>query len=320
MKKNLILFLILNFLCMPVLAFDLDMSVDDDIRKNYNPSKLEEDMALPALPKVLNEKPYENIKPVNQVATPPKIQKNQAPTKAPVKAQITVKSVQKATAPTRQTQSKTSIEVQAKPQPVQITQKNTDGTCAILKKGTKIRVKLLTNISDKSKKGGKVSFVSRYPVSTTYFTIPMGTAFQGEIVNSHGPQLSGNGGLIVMNINSMSINGTNQSLTASITKANNKKIFLNNIKGKRTYLKSMVKSTKPGRHFFGKMMRVTKNLATDGSSIILTPFSIIAGAGAVAGNVLVSPALALFHKGGPISIHEGSDFEIKLLQDVFIYN
>lgn len=35
---------------MPAFALELDTSVDDEIRRNYNPSKLEQ--TLPALPKV----------------------------------------------------------------------------------------------------------------------------------------------------------------------------------------------------------------------------------------------------------------------------
>ncbi len=293
-------------MCIPVFAFNLDTSIDDDIRKNYNPSKLEEDMALPSLPKILNEKSEENIHPIKQISTPKIQQPQQAASKPQVK-------------PSTQAQAPVLPQVKYS-QATQSAIKIGDGSYATLKSGTKIKVKSLTNISDKSRKGTKVKFVSKYPVTTTYFTIPMGTIFNGEIVNSHTPQLSGNGGLIVMNIDSMIINGATQPLNANIVKANNKKIFSNNIKGKRTYAKNLVKSIKPGRHFFCKMMRVTGNLANDGSSIILTPFSVLAGTIALGGNVFASPVLALFSKGGSISIHEGSDFEIKLLQDVFIYN
>lgn len=115
------------------------------------------------------------------------------------------------------------------------------------------------------------------------------------------------------------MNGHSQQLEGSITRANSKKIFFNNIKGKRQYMSSMIKSTKNGRHFFKKMLRVTAYLSSDGSSILIAPFSLIAGVLGVAANVICSPALAVFYKGGAISINEGSDFEIKLLQDVYIY-
>lgn len=281
------------FLLFPAFALEFDTSIDDNIRKNYNPSKIEEDMALPALPKILNDNA---VKPVNNVV--PK------PTLKPI-AKGEIKNEVKTSSPAVYNQS---------------ISKTTDNAYAVIKKGTKIKVRLLTSISDKTKKGTRVTFISKYPVSTTYYTIPMGTVFKGEIINSHKPQLTGNGGLIVIKVDSAALKNETQPINAYVTKADSKKIFFNNIKGKRKYLKSMLHATKPGRNFFKKMMRVTVNLAQDGSSIVLTPFSLIIGSATLAGNVIAAPAVAVFHKGGSINIPAGSDFEIKLSEDVFVYN
>ena len=53
---------------------------------------------------------------------------------------------------------------------------------------------------------------------------------------------------------------------------------------------------------------------------ILTPFSVVAGVIGFGANTIASPVLALFKKGDTLYLRSGSDFEIKLLQDVFIYN
>jgi len=216
------------------------------------------------------------------------------------------------------------------PKTTEITQQNTlqpinnslnsKAVYAVLKKGTKIKLKLMNNVSDKTRKGTQLTFTSLYPVTTTYFTIPTGTTFQGEVVNSHPPQFSANGGLVVIKIDSVILNDGIVPINAYVTKAGSKHVFFNNIKGKRKYGKSMYSSTKPGRHFFGKMMGVTKNLATDGSSIVVAPFSIAAGVVGLGGNFIISPALALFHKGSSISLNKDSIIEVKLVQDVFIYN
>ena len=288
MKKFLILFITINILITPALALDFDLSVDDEIRKNYNPSKIEEDASLPQLPSILTT-PQKSYTPVSNTVT-----KNSTVQKTII-----------------QTQPSTSV----KPIP-----KAAVGNFATIKTGTKIRAKLVTNISDRSKKGTKITFVSKYPVSTTYFTIPSGTVLQGEVVSSHKPQLTGNGGLLVINVNSMIINDSTQPINGYVTKANHKKIFYNKIKGKRRYVRSVAKSLKPGCHFFTKMMRVTSNLANDGSSMILTPFSVTAALVAIGTNTMVSPVLGLFHKGDTLYLPSGCDFEIKLAQDVFIYN
>lgn len=286
------IYYVLFAICSPAFALEFDTSIDESIRKNYNPTKIEQDMALPTLPKIINEnsmkQPADAARPQPQEALKP-ISKNEINIKA--YPAVYKQSVSKASG----------------------------GEYAVLKKGTKIRVKLLTNISDRTKKGTRVNFVSKYPVSTTYFTIPMGTVFKGEVIKSHKPQFAGNGGLIVLKIDSAEIKSKTQPINAYVTKANSKKIFFNNIKGKRKYGKSMLKAAKPGVSFFKKMMRVTVNLAQDGSSIVLTPFSTIIGSVTLASNIIVAPAVAVFYKGNAINIPAGSDFEIKLSEDMFIY-
>lgn len=278
---------------MSCYALDLDTSIADDIRKNYNPNKIEEDLNLPSLPKILNENQPE-IKPVSRKQTSPK-----SPVR--VEAQVQKNTLQ-------------SIPNINKKQSFQ--QKTNYAT---ISKGSKIRLALNTNISDKSRRGTKISFTSKYPVTTTYFTIPAGTVFYGEIADSHRPQLSGNGGLLVLNVNKFVIDGQVYAIDSKVTKANYKKIFFNNIKGKRKYLSSMFKATRPGFRYCGKMMSVTASLAKDGSTFILTPFPLVLGVGVVGGNVILSPIMGLFKKGDPIAIKDGSDFEIVLMQDLFIY-
>lgn len=289
---------------MPAIALTFDPSLDDEVRKNYNPNKIEEDMALPALPKILNESSSEPIKPISQQIKNPTLPKPavQKQISAPQHAASAVKTV-------RPTQTGSMSE-----------QTVTPGNSVTLARGTKIRVKLLNNISDRTRRGTRLSFVSQYPVSTTYFTIPSGTVFSGIIANSHGPQLSANGGLIVIKVTSVSINGDNRNIDANVTEANYKYVFFNNIKGKRKYMKSMFKSTSPGMHFCKKMFSVSGDLLQGGSSAILTPFSLCFGVLAVAGNVMVSPALALFYKGDHVYLKEGSALEIRLMQDLIIYN
>lgn len=286
-------FFIFYFLCLPVLALEFDTSLDDSIRKNYNPSKIEEDMALPALPKILNETKSSSVKPVSQV------QKQAAIQTQAIKTQPMTQTLEHIQSVSKIPEEKSYV---------------------TLKQGTRIRVKLLNSISDRSKKGTKVTFVSRYPVSTTYFTIPMGSVFKGEIIDSHKPQLSGNGGLIAIRISSITLADGIHPIDAYVTKVNFKNIYFNNIKGKRKYISSMFHSMKPGRSFLNKMWHTSGNLAQDGSTVILIPFALAVGGTAFAGNVLASPAIALFYKGDSIYIKEGSDFEIKLSQDVFIYN
>lgn len=107
-------------------------------------------------------------------------------------------------------------------------------------------------------------------------------------------------------------------VNAYVTKAGSKNIFLNNIKGDRTYLKTMWKKGNWGRTIFNKMMTLTVNLGGEGSTLILSPFPFAYGTICLGLNTLTSPICAFFQKGGHVSIPAGSKFTIRLLDDTYI--
>lgn len=252
-------------------AFDLDMTVDDEIRKNYNSSKLikdsgiEEPETLPELPAKLNN---ENIK----------LQKTE--TKIPA-ALITSGNVK-------------------------------------IHSGTSFNVVSTSKISDWQTKGARVQFKTKSPIYKKKYTIPAGTVFSGEVIESHQPQISGNGGLVVVRIRSMNYKGQTIPVNAYVTRADEKMIFLNNIKGKRTYLKTMWAKGNWGRTIFNRMLTLTVNLGGEGSTLLLSPFPFAYGTICLGLNTLTSPICAFFSKGGHVNIPAGSDFRIKLLDDTFI--
>lgn len=261
---------------LSVFAYELDASIDDEIRKNYNPSALEN--KLPALPKT---SPTSSLQPPKTLPTTPA-----------QKVQTSIKQM-----PT-----------------------NFDKATAIkIKKGTKFKVKSTSVISDYLSEGVRVSFVTLQPVSQKYITIPTGTTLQASIVDSHQPQLTGNGGLVEIVVDRIIYNGQTYRANAKITKANFKKIFLNNIKGKRLYWKNVAKQVDKGENFYKKSRRASNRLSDNPIGVIVAPIPTVAGMGVYAVNLVGSPIVAIFTKGGRLSIPAGSEFEIKLLEDVYIY-
>ncbi len=286
-KKNVgIIFIVFLLFMAPAFSLELDTSVDEEIRKNYNPSKLELE-SLPPLPEV---------KPTSQPAQKPPLEVVDIPEAKPIGSLPPLTPADK------------------KP----VISKIDKSTAIRIKKGTKFTVKSQQAVSDATRAGARLSFVSQKAVTQRYVTIPQGTVFKGEVYDSHLPQLSGNGGLIVIGIDSMVFKGSTVGIQAKITKANHKKIFFNNIKGKRTYWKSTANSLKPGTKFYKKMMRATSKLADGTITVILTPFTVVAGVAVYAVNFVGSPLFGLFGKGGRISVPAGSEFEIKLLEDVYL--
>lgn len=293
-KRTSIYFFIFLLLLLTTksFAFELDTSVDEEIRKNYNPSALEQN--LPALPK-----------------TAPN-QSQATGSKTPTTSNNPISSVPK-TQPVTQT---------TKPQLV-IKKMDNDykfdkSTAIRIKKGTKFRVRSNCMISDYQKEGTRVSFTSIKPVTQRYITINEGTKFTAVVEDSHLPQYTGNGGLIVLLVDGMVVNGSTKSVHAKITKANLKKVFLNNIKGKRGYIKGVSKQVDKGESFYKKTRRTSAKLADNPVGIIIAPIPTIFGAVVYAVNFAGSPIFAIWAKGSRISIPAGAEFEIKLLEDVYL--
>ncbi len=273
MKKQILTLLTLLVACQSVKAFDLDMTVDDDIRKNYNSSKLAKDThtedseeTLPALPEISKYKEPE-VTTKQETYTPPQIY------------------------------NKGNKKIHA---------------------GTTFDVVNSAKISDWQTKGSTVKFAVKTPIHRHKYTIPAGTIFTGEILEAHQPQITCNGGLVVIRIRSMLYKGQTIPINAYVTKANSKKVFLNNIKGNRTYLQTTWKKGNWGRTLFNRMMTLTVNLGGEGSTLILSPFPLAYGTICLGLNTLTSPICAFFSKGGHVSIPAGSKFTVRLLDDAYI--
>ena len=284
MKRLTILPIIFLLTCQFSYALDLDMTVDDDIRKNYNSSKLQKDTHTEDAEEVLPDLP--DI----------------------VKTQTAVSSSQQTEAP-KQTFANFNTTPQYSPASM--------GNVKI-HAGTIFDVVNSTKINDWLQKGNSVKFTVKSPIVKKKYTIPAGTVFTGEIIETHQPQITCNGGLVVIRVKSMIYKGQYIPVNAYVVKADSKKVFLNNIKGDRTYLKTTYKKGNWGRTIFNKMMTLSVNLGGEGSTLILSPFPFAYGTICLGLNTLTSPICAFFSKGGHVSIPAGSKFKLRLMDPVYI--
>ena len=272
-------------------AFDIDATVDDEIRKNYNPNQLIQDVGIKetALDKKIQATPSKQ-NPDENLPTLPNITKYNNSTK------------------------KTDINNDTIVAPSKI---YTGGNVKV-KAGTSFDVTNASSISDWQRKGTSVKFTTKGNTFGKSYTIPSGTVFLGEIIESHQPQITCNGGLIVIKVDTMIYKGQRIPIAAYVTRANDKKIFFNNIKGKRTYWKTTWKKGNWGRTIFDKMLTVTVGLGAEGSTLILSPFPLAYGTVCLGLNTITSPICAFFSKGEHISIPAGSNFRIKLVDEMMI--
>jgi len=219
------------------------------------------------------------------------------------------------TTPTSVNTPKASLEYSIeKPQITKINPKNG----IKIDKWTKFNANSNQTISDKSKAGTNISFTTTAPVYKKNITIPAGSKLYGTIVNTHPPQVTGNGGLIIVKIDSLTYNGKTYPINAKITKANYKKIFFNRIKGKRQYLKGVSKQVNKGENFYKKSNKVSSKMSSIPIVSLLSPLPTVVGAAGYTIQTVISPLTGLTNRGGSITIPAGSSFEIKLLDNAYI--
>lgn len=283
--KILLSIIAMQLVVNTALALELDMSVDEEIRKKYDSSKLE-NTVLPPLPKIDNSQ--NKTTPINNTTT----------------KQTT--SIPKVT-PTYTTEVRP-----------QITPADIKGAIKIFR-WTTFETKSNQKINNWLSVGSSVSFTTTAPVYKKNITIPTGTIFKGTITDVHKPQATGNGGLVVIKITSMTFNGKTYPVNAKITKANAKNIYLNNIKGQRQYWANAGKQVDKGEAFYQKARKTSTKLANNPIGIIISPIPTIVGVAGYTVSTAISPITSIFAKGGNVSIPTGSSFEIRLNESAYIY-
>ena len=283
--KILLSIITMQLVVNTALALELDMSVDEEIRKKYDSSKLE-NTVLPPLPKIDNSQ--NKTTPINNTTT----------------QQTT--SIPKVT-PTYTTEVRPQITPADKKAAIKIF------------RWTTFETKSNQKINNWLSVGSSVSFTTTAPVYKKNITIPTGTIFKGTITDVHKPQATGNGGLVVIKITSMTFNGKTYPVNAKITKANAKNIYLNNIKGQRQYWANAGKQVDKGEAFYQKARKTSTKLANNPIGIIISPIPTIVGVAGYTVNTAISPITSIFAKGGNVSIPTGSSFEIRLNESAYIY-
>lgn len=285
--KILLSIIAMQLVVNTALALELDMSVDEEIRKKYDSSKLE-NTVLPPLPKIDNSQ--NKTTPINNTTT----------------------TTQQTTSIPRVTPTYTT---EVRPQ---ITPADKKAAIKIFR-WTTFETKSNQKINNWLSVGSSVSFTTTAPVYKKNITIPTGTIFKGTITDVHKPQATGNGGLVVIKITSMTFNGKTYPVNAKITKANAKNIYLNNIKGQRRYWANAGKQVDKGEAFYQRARKTSTKLANNPIGIIISPIPTIVGVAGYTVSTAISPITSIFAKGGNVSIPTGSSFEIRLNESAYIY-
>lgn len=196
---------------------------------------------------------------------------------------------------------------------------NPTGKIYTIKSGTKINISSKSTITDRMGKGHRITFYANEGFTTKEGDIvPAGTLLKGVITNSHTPQMTGNGGLVELKIDEIYYNGLASKIETKVSLANSKKVYLGNIKGKRSYWKNYSKAMQPGR----KAFKATKSCSSELGSIpiinLISPIPILCGTVIYTLNFVAAPVIAIFTKGGSLALPAGTKFQVKVTDDAKI--
>lgn len=190
------------------------------------------------------------------------------------------------------------------------------GKTFTLKRGTKLNLQLSKTITDRTKEGAKVSFILVNGITTIEGQIiPSGTIVKGTITDSHTPQLSGNGGLIELTVDEIYFNGIMSQINTKIASVNSKKVFLGNIKGKRSYWNNFSKAMTPGKKVFGATQTCANAMSHVPIINLISFVPIVGGAALYSVNLAVAPVAAAFTKGKSITLPAGTKFVAKITEN-----
>lgn len=193
---------------------------------------------------------------------------------------------------------------------------NPTGKIYTIKSGSKLNLYSKSKIADWMQKGSRVSFSAKNGITTKEGAIiPAGTIFKGTITDSHKPQISGNGGLIELKIDEIYYNGIASRIETKISLANSKKVFHSDIKGERSYWKNYSKAMKPGRKFFHSTQTCANAMMPIPVINILSIVPLICGGVVYTVNFIAAPVIAIFSKGGSLTLPAGTEFQIKIIND-----
>ena len=185
-------------------------------------------------------------------------------------------------------------------------------------KGTKFLVKSKQDLSDKTKNGANIIFESVYPEKIYPNSSPSKLVFKGKITKTRQPQIAGNGGLVKVVIDKMTVGNLTYPVSGMITKINNKPVYFNNIKGDFTYFANTAQTANMRNGILNKMYRDPCEVFCTDTNALIAPLYLLSGAILQTSNLVLSPVSAVFKSGKNVYVSNNSKFVIKLDEDVFV--
>ena len=188
-------------------------------------------------------------------------------------------------------------------------------TAMMLEKGRTFEVKSMQPMSYESTSGTEMKFESLYPERVFLDKDPMKLVFTGEVIKNKPPGKGGSSGTLKVMIKNVKLENITYPAEAYITKMNKKGVFLGAVAGPSNYRDNLADTANNGTiHTIYK--DPCKTTADECVHTAAKPFYFLTGALLQAADLFIAPIVAFFAPGNEVYIPEGTEFEIKLENDI----
>lgn len=189
-------------------------------------------------------------------------------------------------------------------------------TAIVLEKGRKFEVKSIQPMSYETATGSEVMFETIYPERVFLSKDPSKIFFKGEVVNNKPPRRGGGSGTIKVQITGMQIENVTYPAEAYISKMNKKGVLFGSVSLPSTYKDNLARTVNTGTINNYYNFDPCNVVAQECVSNAVKPFYFLTGAALQTADLFISPLIALFAPGNEVYIPEGTEFEIKLENEV----
>lgn len=189
-------------------------------------------------------------------------------------------------------------------------------TAIKLEKGRKFEVKSLQPMSYESATGTEVMFETIYPERVFLSKDPSKLIFKGEVVKNKPPGKGGSSGTLKVQIKGITLETVTYPAEAYISKMNKKGVFFGAIAGPSNYKDNLNDVANNGTINNYYNMNPCDKLTDECVHAAAKPFYFLSGALLQTADLFIAPVIAFFAPGNEVFIPEGTEFEIKLEDDV----
>ena len=183
-------------------------------------------------------------------------------------------------------------------------------------KSKKFIVQSLQPMSSSSPIGTVVNFKSVRSETLIPGAQPTEVIFTGQIIENNPPRLVGRSSTLKLKIDTMKVGNITYHTVAYISRMGKKMVMTGVLTGNPIYMENLADTANRGTITIDKVYKDPCKFHCESIKSPIRPLYYLGGAVLQVADLLLSPVICVFKRGGEIEIHQYTSFEIKLEDSV----